>query len=224
MQTAAPYAVPTAVCPADDGKAVTDGGGVRYFIKCASDTSGGQAFATGTNVYSFNDCFYICTNNLGLTGGATCTAFTYTGGTNGQGAGTCYIKTASSVTFNVNGNLGAVGGIKAANYGALTTTTTTTTAAGVRYCTLCHLNNIVIASLLAWIAFPIHGRLTNIAARLEWHCRLDETFGASLTRLLGQNDPTTTTSTVRRESVWCRKLTKRSFRASACFLGRCFLY
>ena len=128
MQTTTSYAVPTATCPGQDGQGVTDGAGVQYWIKCSSDTSGGSQYATGTNVYSFNDCFYICTNNIGLTAPATCGGFTYAGGANGQGGGTCYIKTGTGVTFNPVADINRVGGIKKANYGAYTTTTTTTSS------------------------------------------------------------------------------------------------
>lgn len=122
VQTTASYAVPTATCPDNDGQKVTDGLGYQYWIKCTSDTSGGGQGASGANVYSFNDCFYRCSNNLGLTAPTTCSGFTYIGGANGVGGGTCYLKVDNSVVFNPSTNTGAIGAIRIERYGAYTTT------------------------------------------------------------------------------------------------------
>lgn len=127
------YATPSANCPQDDGRAITDGAGVEYFLKCSSDTNGGGQYSSGTGVYSFNDCFYMCSNNTGLAGG-TCTSFTYAGGENGVGGGTCYLKTETNAYFNPNTNNRNVAGIKRAFYAAFTTTTTSTTVSIPHLC------------------------------------------------------------------------------------------
>lgn len=144
-QTAPAYAVPTQACPANDGQTFTDSLGVTYQLRCYSDTSGGSIYGTGDNVYSFNDCAYICSSNQGLTAPTTCGGLTYVGtpGTNGIGGGTCYIKPGPDVTFNVNGETQMIALIRVAAPLPLTTTTTTTTsttstvspnAKGVAFC------------------------------------------------------------------------------------------
>lgn len=116
--------MPTYACPTNDGQQVVDGFGNSYLLKCSGDTSGGSQYSSGTNVYSFNDCFYMCSTNTGLAN--PCTAFTYVGGANGQGGGTCYLKTqTTNMVFNSAADTNHVAGIRAQYYAAFTTTTTT---------------------------------------------------------------------------------------------------
>lgn len=72
-------------CPAANGQTITDSSGIQYTIGCASDSSGsGDGGHQVAN--SFNDCFALCDALSG------CEGFVYVGGTNGVGAGSCYLK------------------------------------------------------------------------------------------------------------------------------------
>ncbi|KAK5175346.1 uncharacterized protein LTR77_000485 [Saxophila tyrrhenica] len=84
-------ATPTWVtCPDDNGRTVTDGLSIQYSIGCGNDTSGGNY-----NVYivynGASDCFNFCDNSQQLDG-QYCTGWTYSGGANGVGYGTCFVK------------------------------------------------------------------------------------------------------------------------------------
>lgn len=72
-------------CPANDGSVVVDQNGVTYQIACSADASGNY-ITTIQATNSFNDCFAACDTT------PSCNAFTYSGGSNGAGAGFCYIK------------------------------------------------------------------------------------------------------------------------------------
>ena len=78
-------ASPTFACPANNGQTVTDPNGVQYIIACSSDTSGSYSTAP-TVTTGFDDCFALCDATSG------CNAASYVGGTNGVGAGICYLK------------------------------------------------------------------------------------------------------------------------------------
>jgi hypothetical protein len=71
------------VCP--DSQDITDSNNNIYTIKCSSDTNVGS-YANGQAVTSYADCMTICDATTG------CVAFTYVGGTAGQGSGICYFK------------------------------------------------------------------------------------------------------------------------------------
>lgn len=89
--TASPY--PTFVCPDDDGQVVTDLNGRQYTLGCGRDTTIGAYSSTYVQT-SFDECFGLCDAE------DDCTAFTYSGGQNGDGAGICYFKNENSEFVN----------------------------------------------------------------------------------------------------------------------------
>ncbi|KAI5204513.1 hypothetical protein E4T39_03600 [Aureobasidium subglaciale] len=73
------------LCPAINNKDITDAKGKVYTIKCSSDTNVGS-FTSQAATNSFADCMTACDTTSG------CVAFSYVGGDNGQGQGTCWLK------------------------------------------------------------------------------------------------------------------------------------
>ncbi|KAK4933650.1 Histone-lysine N-methyltransferase set-6 [Elasticomyces elasticus] len=80
---------PTYVCPADSGRIVTDQYANQFVMQCQADTTLGN-YAVRTVTGSWNDCFAACQTQTDQ----TCTGFTYTGGANGVGSGSCFLKNA----------------------------------------------------------------------------------------------------------------------------------
>ncbi|KAK3639806.1 hypothetical protein LTR22_017314 [Elasticomyces elasticus] len=80
---------PTYVCPADSGRLVTDQYANQFVMQCQADTTLGN-YAVRTVTGSWNDCFAACQTQTDQ----TCTGFTYTGGANGVGSGSCFLKNA----------------------------------------------------------------------------------------------------------------------------------
>ncbi|KAK4892764.1 hypothetical protein LTR27_008863 [Elasticomyces elasticus] len=80
---------PTYVCPADSGRVVTDQYANQFVMQCQADTTLGN-YAVRTVTGSWNDCFAACQTQTDQ----TCTGFTYTGGANGVGSGSCFLKNA----------------------------------------------------------------------------------------------------------------------------------
>ena len=126
-----------ASCPNDNTKNITDSSGVSYQVRCQSDLTavGGTGATAQQNVAnSFNDCFLVC-DTVPLSNGGQCTGFTYVGGFNGTGTGTCYLK--GGATYNVSpaNDNNILSGIRLVDPGAassgssalITTTTTTRT-------------------------------------------------------------------------------------------------
>nr|OQO17139.1 hypothetical protein B0A51_16182 [Rachicladosporium sp. CCFEE 5018] len=101
-------------CAANNGQTITDAAGVQYIISCGSESSSGSYASYGAAA-SFNDCFINCDINYQAPGGTNCTAFTYFGGNNGVGGGTCFFKNELGETF-LPGNAQLVGVIKMAYY------------------------------------------------------------------------------------------------------------
>ena len=95
--------VPTFVCPDDDGTTVTDLGGIQYTLGCRQDTTLG-AYGSAPVTNSFDECFGLCDAET------HCTAFTYSGGPDGVGSGTCFFKNEESEFVNTSRNL--VGAIR----------------------------------------------------------------------------------------------------------------
>ncbi|TKA62036.1 hypothetical protein B0A55_10884, partial [Friedmanniomyces simplex] len=96
---AVPVANPTPYgsCPGANGTIVTDGAGSQYEVGCGYDTNNG-AFDVQSASVSWNDCFALCDSDTG------CTAFTYSGGTNGVGAGQCFMKNFNGEAFVTGSN------------------------------------------------------------------------------------------------------------------------
>ncbi|KAG9665177.1 hypothetical protein KCU64_g169, partial [Aureobasidium melanogenum] len=69
-------------------KDITDAKGKVYTIKCSSDTNVG-AFTNKAATNSFADCMTACDGTSG------CVAFTYVGGDQGNGSGTCWLKSSA---------------------------------------------------------------------------------------------------------------------------------
>ncbi|KAI5199776.1 hypothetical protein E4T39_06075 [Aureobasidium subglaciale] len=109
----------SSLCPATNGKNLADSNNVTYTIACSSDTSIGS-YSSSQAAGSYFDCMIAC-DNAASTG---CVAFTYAGGVNGQGSGTCYLKNAQG-TFTASGNNLVSGSrVSAVSPGSSTTVTT----------------------------------------------------------------------------------------------------
>lgn len=97
----APVSTPTVYpfsCPADNGTFITDPQGVQYMIGCGYDTEDTE-YTTESAGVGFNDCFYACDESVTNSGVGYCSAWTYSGQTNGLGAGTCYLKNGANEAF-----------------------------------------------------------------------------------------------------------------------------
>ncbi|KAI5272129.1 hypothetical protein E4T47_04511 [Aureobasidium subglaciale] len=81
----APGAASSNLCPAINNKDITDSKGKVYTIKCSSDTNIGS-FTSKSATISYSECMIACDTTSG------CVAFSYVGGDNGQGQGTCWLK------------------------------------------------------------------------------------------------------------------------------------
>ncbi|THZ73529.1 hypothetical protein D6C84_09655 [Aureobasidium pullulans] len=84
-KTSSSSAAATNLCPAVNNKDITDSKGKVYTIKCSSDTNVGS-FTSKSATNSYTDCMTICDTTSG------CVAFSYVGGDNGSGSGTCWMK------------------------------------------------------------------------------------------------------------------------------------
>ncbi|KAI5236520.1 hypothetical protein E4T42_09446 [Aureobasidium subglaciale] len=114
----------SSLCPATNGQNVADSNNVTYTVACSSDTSIGS-YSSSQAASSYFDCMVAC-DNAASTG---CVAFTYVGGANGQGAGTCYLKNAQG-TFTTGGNNLVSGSrVSAVTPGGNTTVTSSSTSA-----------------------------------------------------------------------------------------------
>lgn len=87
------------LCPGSDGQSLTSRGSSAYTINCASDSSQGS-YAVTYALHSYLDCLNLC-DEAASTG---CTAFTYVGGSKGQGSGICYLKSTSGTISSVADN------------------------------------------------------------------------------------------------------------------------
>ncbi|CAK1362478.1 hypothetical protein CB0940_02282 [Cercospora beticola] len=126
-------------CPAVDGRYVTDDTGAQYLVSCGGDTSPTTAISS-SSVPNFNDCFISCSNN------PSCVAWTYRGGVNGLGTGTCSLKAnqPGGAQF-VPSTSSYVSGIRVApvppsssnNFACASGSTTYTDTNGVAYVTRC---------------------------------------------------------------------------------------
>jgi hypothetical protein len=80
--------IPTASqCPAADGQTITDSNGSTYRVTCSSDNSVGSYSNAGASS-SYLDCMKACD----AAASAGCQGFTYVGGADGVGSGTCWLK------------------------------------------------------------------------------------------------------------------------------------
>lgn len=78
-------------------KDITDAKGKVYTIKCSSDTNVG-AFTNKAATTSFADCMTICDDTSG------CVAFSYVGGAQGNGSGTCWLKNSAGSAIAADNN------------------------------------------------------------------------------------------------------------------------
>lgn len=79
----------TATSSSSAAPTATDAAGNLYTIYYSSDSTQG-AYSNAQAASSFSDCMTACDNAAS----SGCTAFTYVGGNNGQGSGTCWLKSA----------------------------------------------------------------------------------------------------------------------------------
>jgi hypothetical protein len=116
-------------------KTITDTNGVSYQVRCASDISsvnGGPESGFGAS-NSFNDCFLQCSTYVFPGINIPCSGFAYSGGANGVGSGTCYLKGGAPYTVSSAANtvvagirLAAAPAVSSSTIQATTTTTSTT--------------------------------------------------------------------------------------------------
>ncbi|TKA82015.1 hypothetical protein B0A55_01727 [Friedmanniomyces simplex] len=118
---------PSWTCPAQDQTLVMDPNGVQYVIGCGTDSTTSSYASYSTSV-GFDDFFAMCSNGTYPTtsGAGHCTAFTYVGGTNGVGQGTCYYKNGVTESFSGSGS----GFVAAARYDAYSGPAPTSTIGG----------------------------------------------------------------------------------------------
>jgi hypothetical protein len=125
--------VATGYCPSVDGQVITDPNGLNYTVHCASDSSTGSYSSTSATK-SYMDCMTAC----GSASATGCLGFTYVGGANGLGGGTCYLKSGSIGTFTPSGNnlvsAVLVGSGPTSSDTAITTATTSSPLASPNYC------------------------------------------------------------------------------------------
>ena len=108
---AAPTATPSYACPGVNGQTVTDQSGTQFVIGCGSDTTSGT-YAQQAAANSWNDCFAACESASTTQGAGRCSAFTYLGGANGVGSGTCFLKASTAESFSsTGGSVDLVGAI-----------------------------------------------------------------------------------------------------------------
>ncbi|KXT14441.1 hypothetical protein AC579_4802 [Pseudocercospora musae] len=84
-------------CPEDNGKVVVENG-LPYVINCNGATSG-NTYSERVAENSFNDCFAHCDQSSILGGANFCTGFYYTGASDGEGNGTCYLQNSIAQSF-----------------------------------------------------------------------------------------------------------------------------
>ncbi|KAH0372296.1 alpha/beta-hydrolase, partial [Aureobasidium melanogenum] len=77
----------TSLCPSANGQSVTDSNNDTYLVTCSADNSVGSYANTQASA-SYLDCMNAC--DAAISNG--CVGFTYVGGTNGVGSGTCWLK------------------------------------------------------------------------------------------------------------------------------------
>ncbi|KAH0072122.1 hypothetical protein KCU66_g22267, partial [Aureobasidium melanogenum] len=95
----------TSLCPSIDSQDITDSNGQVYTIHCQSDTSVGS-FTNAQAANTYADCMTACDSTTG------CVAFTYVGGAQGQGSGTCWMKNSRGSATPANGNNYVAGFLK----------------------------------------------------------------------------------------------------------------
>ncbi|KAI7355615.1 hypothetical protein KC320_g2726 [Hortaea werneckii] len=81
------------LCPDVNNLVVQDDYGVQYVVSCGTDADPGSYASSGV-FNNWNECFQACSTHSidANSGGGPCNGFTYAGGLNGQGGGTCYFK------------------------------------------------------------------------------------------------------------------------------------
>ncbi|KAK5999914.1 hypothetical protein QM012_005002 [Aureobasidium pullulans] len=87
----------SSLCPSVDSQNITDSNGQVYTIRCQSDTNVGS-FANAQAANTYADCMTACDSTTG------CVAFTYVGGAQGQGSGTCWMKNSRGSATSAGGN------------------------------------------------------------------------------------------------------------------------
>jgi hypothetical protein len=100
------------LCPSVDSQDLTDSNGNIYTIKCQSDTNVGS-FANAQAANTYADCMTACDSTTG------CVAFTYVGGANGLGSGTCWMKNSLGSATAAGGNNYISGFLKQSSSGSV---------------------------------------------------------------------------------------------------------
>ncbi|KAH0358077.1 alpha/beta-hydrolase, partial [Aureobasidium melanogenum] len=77
----------TSLCPSANGQSIVDSNNNTYLVTCSADNSVGSYANTQASA-SYLDCMNAC--DAAISNG--CVGFTYVGGTNGVGSGTCWLK------------------------------------------------------------------------------------------------------------------------------------
>ncbi|KAG9630820.1 alpha/beta-hydrolase, partial [Aureobasidium melanogenum] len=77
----------TNLCPSANGQSIVDSNNNTYLVTCSADNSVGSYANTQASA-SYLDCMNAC--DAAISTG--CVGFTYVGGTNGVGSGTCWLK------------------------------------------------------------------------------------------------------------------------------------
>ncbi|KAH0256502.1 WSC-domain-containing protein, partial [Aureobasidium melanogenum] len=95
----------SSLCPSVDSQDMTDSNGQVYTIHCQSDTDVGS-FANAQAANTYADCMTACDSTTG------CVAFTYVGGAQGQGSGTCWMKNSRGSATSAGGNNYVAGFLK----------------------------------------------------------------------------------------------------------------
>ncbi|KAG9808810.1 hypothetical protein KCU63_g21845, partial [Aureobasidium melanogenum] len=95
----------SSLCPSIDSQDITDSNGQVYTIRCQSDTNVGS-FTNAQAANSYADCMTACDSTTG------CVAFTYVGGAQGSGSGTCWMKNSRGSATSAGGNNYVAGFLK----------------------------------------------------------------------------------------------------------------
>ncbi|KAI5195316.1 hypothetical protein E4T38_09163 [Aureobasidium subglaciale] len=117
------------LCPSANDQTVTDSNGNVYRVACSADNSIGS-YSNAQASTSYLDCMTACDAAIS----AGCAGFTYVGGVNGQGSGTCYLKRSMGIYPAAGSNtISAVrlsGGSSVSNAPAASSSTSSTTSVG----------------------------------------------------------------------------------------------
>ncbi|KAI5240853.1 hypothetical protein E4T42_08257 [Aureobasidium subglaciale] len=117
------------LCPSANDQTVTDSNGNVYRVACSADNSIGS-YSNAQASTSYLDCMTACDAAIS----AGCAGFTYVGGVNGQGSGTCYLKRSMGIYpaagYNTISAVRLSDGSSVSNAPAASSSTSSTTSVG----------------------------------------------------------------------------------------------